>query len=140
MKDISKYISVSYRRTHMFINENLKSVGITSGQYMFVLGICENPGCTQEELSHYLLIDKSTSAKVISMLESQGYVVKKPNETDRREYHLFPTEKAVEVNKTILQVHDKWQDLMTENLTEIERDVFGRLMEKVMENSVKNCR
>lgn len=140
MKDISKYISVSYRRTHMYINEHLKAFGITSGQYMFILGICESPGCTQEELSQHLLIDKSTCAKVIGLLETNGYVRKQPNETDRREYHLFPTEKALDINPTIVKMHDQWQDLMTENLTEIERDIFGRLMEKVMENSVKNCR
>ncbi|MFA0815118.1 MAG: MarR family winged helix-turn-helix transcriptional regulator [Anaerofustis sp.] len=140
MKDISKYISVSYRRTHMFINENLKPYGITSGQYMFILGICENPGCTQEELSQHLLIDKSTCAKVIGGLESSGYVRKQCNETDRREYHLFPTEKALEINPKIIAAHEQWHRLMTENLTEIECDIFGRLMEKVMENAVKNCK
>ena len=28
---------------------------------------------------------------------------------------------------------------MTENFTDLERDIFGKLLENVMENAIRNC-
>ncbi|ADK15609.1 MULTISPECIES: MarR family winged helix-turn-helix transcriptional regulator [Clostridium] len=140
MKDLSKYVSVTHRRTQMFYTENLEKLEITSGQFMYIVCICENAGQTQDELSQRLIIDKSTVAKVLSQLETKGFITKTINSNDRRAFNIFPTDKAMDIYPQILEIKDEWHHRLTENLSDIECDVFQKLMEKVMENSIKNCK
>lgn len=140
MKDLSKYVSVAYRRTQIFYTEKLKKLGISSGQFMYIVCICENVGQTQDELSQRLIIDKSTVAKILSQLETNGYITKAINSNDRRAFNIFPTDKAVAIFPKILEIKDEWHRKMTENLSDIECDVFEKLMEKVMENTIKSCK
>jgi DNA-binding MarR family transcriptional regulator len=140
MKDLSKYVSVAYRRTQMFYTEQLKESEVTSGQFMYIVCICENVAQTQDELSQRLMIDKSTVAKVLSQLETTGYITKIQNLNDRREFNIFPTDKALVIYPQILEMKDEWHRKMTENFSDIERDIFEKLMEKVMDNTVKSCK
>ncbi len=140
MKDLTKYVSVAYRRTQIFYTEKLKELGISSGQFMYIVCICENTGQTQDELSQRLIIDKSTVAKILSQLETNGFITKTINSNDRRAFNIFPTDKATAIYTPILEIKDEWHGKMTENLSDIECDVFEKLMEKVMENTVKNCK
>mgnify|MGYP000621066203 CR=1 FL=1 len=58
MKNLSQYIGVAYRRSQVFYNEQMSSVGLTSGQYMYIIAICEEEGLSQDDLAHQLHIDK----------------------------------------------------------------------------------
>ncbi|AKA67890.1 MULTISPECIES: MarR family winged helix-turn-helix transcriptional regulator [Clostridium] len=140
MKNLSKYISVAHRRSQIFYTEQLEKIGISSGQFMYIVCICENPGYTQDELSQQLIIDKSTVAKVLSQLEANGFITKITNSNDRRAFNIFPTDKALNIYPKILEIKDRWHREITEGLSDIECDVFQKLMEKVMENSIKNCK
>lgn len=140
MKDLSKYISVTHRRIQIFYTEKLKKLGVSSGQFMYIVCICEKVGQTQDELSQRLIIDKSTVAKVLSQLETNGYITKTTNPNDRRIFNIFPTDKAIDIYPQILEIKDEWHNKITENFSDIERDVFEKLMEKVMENAIKNCK
>jgi DNA-binding MarR family transcriptional regulator len=140
MMDLSKYISVAYRRTQMFYTEQLKKSEVSSGQFMYIVCICENVGQTQDELSQRLIIDKSTVARVLSQLETNGYITKVVNSNDRREFNIFPTNKAIAICPKILKIKDEWHSKMTEDFSDIERDVFEKLLGKAMENTIKNCK
>lgn len=137
MKNLTKYVSVAYRRTQMFYTDKLMELGISSGQFMYIECICENVGLTQDELSKRLIIDKSTVAKVLSQLETNGYITRTISSNDRRAFEIMPTDKAVIIYPKILEIKEEWHHKMTENLSDIECDVFEKLMEKVMENTIK---
>ncbi|MEN6413763.1 MAG: MarR family transcriptional regulator [Veillonellales bacterium] len=140
MRDLSKFVSVTYRRTQIFYTERLKKLNITSGQFMYIVCICENVGQTQDELSRRLNIDKSTVSRVLPQLESSGYITKVINSNNRREFNIFPTDKAIAIYPEILEIKDEWHNKITEDLSDIECDVFEKLLEKVMWNAIKNCK
>ncbi|WP_440949933.1 MarR family winged helix-turn-helix transcriptional regulator [Methanosphaerula subterraneus] len=140
MKNLSKYISVAHRRAQMFYTEHLKKLELSSGQYMFIVCICENIAQTQDELSQRLIIDKGTVAKVLPQLETNGFITKVVNPEDRRELKIYPTDKALAVYPEILEIRDAWHRKMTENFSDLERDIFEKLLEKVMENAIDHCK
>ena len=140
MRDLTKYISVAYRHTQMFYTDQLKELEVSSGQFMYIVCICENIAQTQDELSQRLIIDKSTVAKVLSQLETNGYITKVINSNDKRVLNIFPTDKATAIYPKIVELKNEWHCKIEETLSDIERDVFEKLMEKVMENSVKSCK
>lgn len=140
MKNLAKFISATHRRSQIFYTENLETLGISSGQLMYIICICETPGQTQDELSRQLVIDKSTVAKFISHLESDGFISKTINSTDRRAFNIFPTDKAINIYPKIIKIQEEWYYKLTENLSDLECDVLEKLIEKVMENSIRNSK
>jgi DNA-binding MarR family transcriptional regulator len=140
VKDLSKFISVTHRRSQIFYTEHLEKLGISSGQFIYIVCICENLGQTQDELSQRLIIDKSTVAKALSQLEAKNFITKTINSNDRRAYNIFPTDKSLDIYNKILEIKNEWHHKITENLSDIECDVFEKLMEKVMENAIKSCK
>lgn len=49
-----------------------------------------------------LKVDKSTTTKAIKKLIDIGYINKKQNEKDKREYRLTPTNKGLQIYKLII--------------------------------------
>ncbi|WP_238916159.1 MarR family winged helix-turn-helix transcriptional regulator [Clostridium sp. YIM B02555] len=140
MNNLSKFISVAHRRTQIFYKENLEKLELKSGQFIYIVCICETPGQTQDELSNKLIIDKSTVTKFLGQLEAEGYITKKINSFDRRAFNVFPTEKAIKIYPKIIEIQDKWHNFLLEGFSKIESDVFEKLMELVMENSITNSK
>lgn len=140
MNDLTKFISVTYRRSQMFYTEHLEKLGISSGQFMYIVCICENSGQTQDELSQKLIIDKSTVAKVLSQLEAKEFITKTINSKDRRVFNIFPTDKSLDIYHKILEIQNEWHHRITANLSEVEYYVFEKLIETVMNNAIDACK
>lgn len=137
MKNLSKFISVTHRRSQIFYTEHLEKLGIKGVQFMYIVSICETPGQTQDELSHKLIIDKSTVTKFLSQLESDEFITKKVSPTDKRAFNIFPTDKAINIYPKIIAIQEECHHRLMKNLSELECDILERLMEKVMENSME---
>ncbi|MFT8352205.1 MarR family winged helix-turn-helix transcriptional regulator [Clostridium saccharoperbutylacetonicum] len=140
MNNLAKFISVAHRRTQIFYKENLEKLELKSGQFIYIVCICETPGQTQDELSNKLIIDKSTVTKFLSQLEAEGYITKKTSSLDRRAFNVFPTDKAIKIYPKIIELQEKWHTCLIEGFSNIESDVFEKLMELVMKNSIKNSK
>lgn len=63
--------------------------------------IGRNPGITVAELLAILRITKQSLSRVLSQLVSEGYVIQKQGTRDRRQRHLFLTEKGVELERQV---------------------------------------
>lgn len=133
-RDYGKFImifSVIYWQSQGYCGKRLKELGITCGQFMYILCICENPGCSQEQVAESTYIDKSTVAKAIQQLLKAGYITRNVSPEDRRVNQLYPTEKAMEVYPKIVQTLKNYNAEYLRGLTDIERDIFMRLLEKM---------
>lgn len=140
MKNLSQYIGVAYRRSQVFYNEQMSSVGLTSGQYMYIIAICEEEGLSQDDLAHQLHIDKGTVANVLAKLEEKGFVSRKVNKKDKRGREVYTTEKAQKAYELALHARDEWHRRLTADFSEAETKMFEKLLEKSMHNAECHCR
>lgn len=116
-----------------------KAVGLDdlfSSHYAFVLPISHEPGRSQEELARELCLDKSTVARVLACLEKNGYITRAPNQKDRRQTLVYPTEKMLEACPKVRQANRAWSDRLAAGISPEELDVFHRVLER-MEKSAK---
>ena len=116
-----------------------RSVGLDDlfpSHYAFVLSISHSPGRSQEELARELCVDKSTVARVLACMEKNGYITRAPNEKDRRQTLVYPTEKMLEACPEIKKANRAWTDRLTAGVSPEELDVFHRVLER-MEESAK---
>lgn len=58
-EEFGRWISILYRQFQIFINDELKDLNITSGEYIYLIKLYENEELTQEDLAEIYYIDKA---------------------------------------------------------------------------------
>lgn len=132
MRNLTEAIYIICRCTHTYYARELKKLPVTMGQFPFLMGIVDNDGISQEKLSDKLKISKSTTAVIVRQLLEAGLITRRTDENDRRNFKLHATEKALKMVPRISAVIDRCHAIMTQDLTEIERNVLINLVEKVL--------
>lgn len=113
----------------------LAPLGIKPMHASYLICICRNPGITQDQLSKKLFLDKSSVARQISFLEENGFINRQGSETDRRVMHVYPTQKAIDALPEVRKSFRDWENLVSEGLTDEERDVLVSLLEKLKQRA-----
>ena len=133
-------IYVISRCTHKFFAREMKKIGVTLGQFSFLLEIHQHPGISQEKLSGQLMISKSTTASIIRQLLESGLIRRITDPDDKRNYNLSLTEKGEilipEIEKTVQVCHEKMMDGMTPSE---QTHAFSQIA-RIRENAMKNLK
>lgn len=129
--DVNKIFSIVHRQSQVFHTHKLKRLGLTGGNFMYVVCICECPGMTQDQLASKLQIDKGTVAKTLQQLLGFGFITRHSSAQDRRANQLYPTEKALEAYPKILEVEELWKQHILGDFSEDEAELFLRLLKKL---------
>ena len=141
MKSISKYNAAIYRNGQSIINYKLKDLDIKSGQHDFFYIISKNEGISQKELSEYLYVGKSTTAKAVKNLVKNHYVEVKKDEHDKRVHRLYLTKKGKETAPIIESVFTEITETFTKDLNEEETEqtytVLKKLLHTIYEEKTK---
>ncbi|WP_342756252.1 MarR family transcriptional regulator [Kineothrix sedimenti] len=131
---ITKLTGGIYRNTLEYTNEVFKKYSLGSGTYPYLMILYNKEGISQNQISKELAVDKALSARVIKKLIDLGYVRKETNSKDSRAYCLYLTDKAKLIIPSMKEELAKWNGIMTQNLTEEEKDDITDLLSKVLGN------
>ncbi|QIB68697.1 MarR family transcriptional regulator [Aminipila butyrica] len=112
-EEFGRWISILYRQFQIFINNELKDLDITSGEYIYLIKLYENEELTQEDLAEIYYIDKAAIARSIRSLENKGYIKRIINQRDKRSYRIQVTEKALNIEHRIYKALKSWDDLIS---------------------------
>lgn len=131
-----RWISLLNRYIQAYISKHLKAYNLGYGQHSFLLVLYDNNGISQDTLSDILNIDKGTTAKAVKKLEDEGYVYREVDPDDKRAYRLYCTEKALNLKPVLFEVLRSYNDLLTANFTEEEKELTLKLLKKMSENAI----
>lgn len=131
---IGKYISQIYRKGRTFINKELVQQDMGSGQFMFLIQLYKQDGINQEELTEKLSIDKGTTARAVKKLEEEGFVIRLKDESDKRAYKIYLTDKAKENKDKIYDVLQAWEEVLLKSITQEEKDTLLKILKKICIN------
>lgn len=129
-----KMISQIYRRTQIYMNERMKDVELSGALAPFVMITYENGKMIQNKFCELMDMSKGTVAKTMNKLEEHGYVTRCGSAEDGRSIDVYPTERAEEVYPQLVQAGEDWVKIMTEGMTDIERNIFLEMLKKVSDN------
>ena len=121
----------------MYRKKTISAENLCPNHYAFVLAVCYKPGRSQDELAKALCLDKSTVARALAHLEKHGYIVRFPNEKDRRQYLVHPTEKMLAIYPKVQRSNEEWNAHLTENVSPEELAVFHRVLSTMEQNAKK---
>ena len=124
MLEISR-CGVQYR------SDNLAQFGLKSIHASYLTEICANPGISQDRLARIICINKSNVARQVAVLEEDGFVNRVPSAADKRVMELYPTEKTLEILPQINEILMRWENCITHDLTEEEKELLSALLRKM---------
>lgn len=133
-----KLTNYIYRYNQSYADEVLNKFHLSSGTYPFLLMLNKNEGISQNQISKEINVDKAMSARAIKRLIELGYIKKEVDEKDARACKLYLTDNAKAIIPDIRFELDKWVNIITEGLTQEDRETLIDLLEKVMINARSN--
>ena len=141
MENISKLNAAIYRNAQSIINSKLIDLKIKSGQHDFLYVISKNEGISQKELSEFLYVGKSTTAKAVKNLVENDYVKKVQDENDNRIYRLYLTETGKKILPKVESVFLELVAIFSKNLSKSEEEqtiiVLKRILSTISEEKNK---
>ena len=137
MQFLNKWLSVIHRHGQIFFKDQFEECGLHSGQPIFVVSVCENPGISQDELAELLRMNKSTVARTVFQLEQSGFLRKEINSADKRIANLYPTKEAKGLYPEILRKFEEWNCLLIDGFTKDEEMEFYSMLKRCAHNAIK---
>jgi len=119
----------------MFFMPRLNALGFNKGHFIYMFAILANPGITQEKLRDLNVLHASNISRGLVHMEKNGYITRETFKKDNRTCHLYPTAKAEEAMKIIMDITLEWYRIATEDLTETEQQEFHKILGKIAKNS-----
>ena len=131
MNGIMKYINRIARSNEVVYANRLRGYGITQSQHPYTLLICREPGIPQEKISREICVNKSSVTRQITILEEKGLIVRKQDQTDRRVWRVYPTQRMQELLPHVRQVMKEWNEYLLEEFDEEQREHLIAALEQL---------
>ena len=120
MPKLMRLINIISRSQALYRADRLKGESLLPWHYNYVMPVCFHPGLSQEQLARHVCVDKYNVTRHLAKLEEQGYVERRPSETDKRVTLVYPTPRMEELLPTVRQINRDWSDYILEGFSEEE--------------------
>lgn len=107
-EQVGKYISIIHRQKHKYVCRKLEKYGLGFSEYLFLLYISKQEGCTQNALCQSLLIDAALATRSMRKLEQMGLIERRSYQGDQRAYSLWLTDSGQQIIPDLIQALDSW--------------------------------
>ncbi len=116
-----------------FLESSLLETGLIPKHYGVLLAIKEHPNITQSDLAGKLVIDRSTTGKLVDLLEEKSYLKRNKHSSDRRAHCLSLTSDGEVLVDKLWNIMKEAEYKALSNLTTEETDTFMFLLDKIIE-------
>lgn len=130
-------ISIISRCSMRYRDEKLEEDGVSAVQSRYIMYVCNHPGVPQDTLAELLYVNKSSVTRQLSMLEQNGMIERKQDDRDLRVQRVYPTEKAQALLPKIRSVLRTWNEYLTDEFTDEEKEILDRLVTKARERATE---
>ena len=111
---------------------NMSDLEGARGRIIFALW--GNDGVPIKTLCEKTSLDKSTLTGIIDRLERDGYIERKPSETDKRYTLISLTGKEQEFAKNVQKVSNQMNEIFYKGFTDEEITIFDSMLARILEN------
>ena len=133
-KSIGKLISIIYRYSNIYFQKEFMEYNLGYGQISVLMYVAYKEAATLKSITKCLKLDKGTTSFLVSKLESNKYIFRKKNQSDKREYNIFITEKAKKIIPKIKQARKEWTELLLSDFSEEEKLMAFNFLERMKNN------
>ena len=107
----------------------------TGTMHLILLYTNHKSGASQEEITCFYALDKTSVARDAKRLEDMGHIRREINQCNRRQYQLYLTGEGKKMVPIINQAYDDFVDELSRDFTDDEWEIFSILLKKA-ENTI----
>ena len=105
--------------------------------HLIVIYISHHPGASQEEVTNFYALDKTSVARDARRLEDMGHIRREIDPADRRQYRLYLTEAGRGMLDVIDRAYEDFQSRLAAGFSPEEWERLTALLARLEENSQK---
>lgn len=133
-KEVLREIGMIARCLDSISNVEFQHLNLSRGQYLYLYRICENPGIIPNQLAELIKVDRTTAARAISKLESDGFIVKQSAIDNKKNKLLYPTEAGREAWQFIRKEGVHSDQVTLDGFTDEEIETAVKLLRRMRHN------
>jgi DNA-binding MarR family transcriptional regulator len=95
-------LAKAYQKAHAQFKKQLKPYGLTNLQHLVLEALWYRQGMTASRLCRFLILDKATLSGTIDRMIKGGWIEKKRNNEDKRQFSLFTSQKADRLKDSLI--------------------------------------
>ncbi|MFC4772566.1 MarR family winged helix-turn-helix transcriptional regulator [Enterococcus hermanniensis] len=135
MDSLTKMVNRIARLSALYREQEFKKLGLGEMHHAYILGVCNQPGISQEELACKIFINKSNVARQLAQLEQKGFITRKSDKKDARKLQVFPTEKALAIEADIRTILTDWNNQLLTSIPLERQEQLSIELHQIMEQA-----
>lgn len=138
-REISILVSRFLDKYNSLIEDSFKNTefkGIGASHFAILMGIIlsDNRKLCMKDIASFINKDKSTVTQLVNKLIKYDLIQKKYCESDKRKCYVTLTEKGLENEQLFMDTYKRSEFRKNDNITEEEKDILRRLINKLIYN------
>ncbi|MBO4623044.1 MAG: MarR family transcriptional regulator [Bacilli bacterium] len=125
-----KTFEIITKHAHVYLDNALEKYGLNHSYRILIEKIVDNPGISRDVIKKFTHVHPSNTTRAIDYLASEGFIVKKTNDLDKRICYLYPTDKLKLVYNDLMEAENEWMGLITKEFSEEDLNKFFDLLNK----------
>lgn len=117
---------------------NADGLSLTKEQMIVLKKLHDKNGIIQNNLALLTLRDKSSLARLLSKMETKGYIYREQSESDKRVNHVFITDTGRDIFTKSRPAIKNTLDTLENNLSKEEKEQIIKTLKKVVHNFDSN--
>jgi DNA-binding MarR family transcriptional regulator len=133
-KRIGRYFSIVHKFAMVFFKNRMNEFGLHRSHHSVLFSLYKSEGISQEKLSKMLNVDKATVTRTVKKLLENGLIERRQDESDKRAYLLFVTDKGKALKPKIETAFEAWDSIVLDGFTDEEIKQLMSYMERISSN------
>ena len=130
------FFGIINRRSQAFITWACQAWNLSYSEYITLMALYQNDGCSQNDLCASLQSDKAMTARNVKLLEEKGFVRREQSGADKRFKYLSLTDQALAVQGKLESILKSWTDCVSRGIDEATLAKDLSIMQLVADNAV----
>ncbi len=111
-----------------------QGLDITTEQWMVIIHLWDHEGQYQRELADHTLRDKPAITRIVDRLQKDGLVLRKTDESDRRIYKIYLTDKGRQLRNRLFEVACEFESRMLRGVKKDDIASLRRILSSIRKN------
>jgi MarR family transcriptional regulator, organic hydroperoxide resistance regulator len=120
------------QKGHQLVQKRLEPYEITNIQYIVLEVLWNQEGLTAVELGKRLMIDKATLSGILERMVEGGWLIKSPDDQDKRMIRLFPSEKSQALKGKLIEEREEANEELLSGFDPEERTLLKSLLLRLL--------
>ena len=121
-------LAKAYQKAHGDFKRKLQSFGVTPIQHLILEVLWNEDGLSASDIGKKLVLDGATLSGVLDRLAAGGWILKKPDNEDKRVLRNYLTRKSKELKPRLSEARDQTNEALLKNFSIEEKLLLKRFL------------